>query len=232
MAVAAFPLARTRALAVVRAPAATPIALGLISAVSLLVRTARMDVGFWIDEGLSVGIADRPISDIPSTLRLDGSPPLYYMLLHVWMRLVGSETEASTHALSLLLAVLAIPVAWVLVKALLGVRAAWFAAVLVALNPFLTAYAQETRMYALVVLLGLVASACFVGAFALDRGRRWLAGFAVSYAALLYTHNWAVFAGLAFAVAWALLALLARGAQRRALVRDGLLAAAGVLVLY
>ena len=42
-------------------------------------------VGYWIDEGLSVGIADRPLTDIPGVLRQDGSPPLYYMLLHFWM---------------------------------------------------------------------------------------------------------------------------------------------------
>ena len=42
-------------------------------------------MGFWIDEGLSVGISDRPLGEIPDALRLDGSPPLYYMLLHVWM---------------------------------------------------------------------------------------------------------------------------------------------------
>ena len=32
---------------------------------SVLLRTRDLDVGFWIDEGLSVGIADRPLSDIP-----------------------------------------------------------------------------------------------------------------------------------------------------------------------
>ena len=56
---------------------------------SIVLRTRDFGVGFWIDEGLSVGIADRPLSDIPAALRLDGSPPLYYSLLHVWMAVFG-----------------------------------------------------------------------------------------------------------------------------------------------
>ena len=45
-------------------------------------------------------------------------------------------------------------------------------------------------MYSLVVLLRIVTVAAFVGAFVLERGRRWTVGFALSQAALLYTHNW------------------------------------------
>ena len=122
-----------------------------------LLRTRDFDVGFWIDEGLSVGIADRPLSDIPAALRLDGSPPLYYALLHVWMAVFGSS-ETATHALSLLFAVLAVPAAWWAARGLFGADApAWLAALLAATNPFLTQYAQETRMYALVALLGMLA---------------------------------------------------------------------------
>ena len=44
-------------------------------------------------------------------------------------------------------------------RALFGDRAAWIAALLAALNPFLTYYAQETRMYALVALLSTVVTA-------------------------------------------------------------------------
>ena len=68
-----------------------PLAVGGLVLLSVLLRTRDFGVGFWIDEGLSVGIADRPLADIPGALRLDGSPPLYYMLLHVWMQVAGSS---------------------------------------------------------------------------------------------------------------------------------------------
>ena len=56
-----------------------------------MLRTAELGIGFWIDEGLSVGIADRPLTDIPAALRKDGSPPLYYMLLHFWLGARGGQ---------------------------------------------------------------------------------------------------------------------------------------------
>ena len=53
-----------------------PLAIGGLVLLSIVLRTRDFGVGFWIDEGLSVGIADRPLSEIPAALRLDGSPPL------------------------------------------------------------------------------------------------------------------------------------------------------------
>src|SRR5215217_9597287 len=70
-----------------------PLAVGGLMLLSILLRTRDFGVGFWIDEGLSVGIADRPLGDIPAALRLDGSPPLYYMLLHFWLGIAGGSEE-------------------------------------------------------------------------------------------------------------------------------------------
>lgn len=221
----------------VRSPAmarlAVPGGLGLLVALSVLLRTQYMDVGFWVDEALSVGVADRPFTAIPDALRLDGSPPLYYLLLHGWLRLLGSRTEEATHALSLLFSVLAVLTAFGLVRSLAGARAGWVAAVLFAVNPFLTAYAQETRMYALVVLLGTVTCACFAGAFVQDRGARWTAGFAAGLTGLLYTHNWSLFLVAALGITWIVLLRGAGGeGTRRALFRRGVAGFGIPAVLY
>lgn len=193
--------------------------------VSLLLRSTALHARYWIDEGLSVGIASHPLDDIPGVLRQDGSPPLYYLLLGVWIRLVG-DGEARTHALSLGIALLCIPVAFVLARRLFGERAGWFTAVIAALVPFLTFYAQETRMYTLAVLLSLVVAGTYALAYVEGR-RRWLAGFVASGAALAYTHNWGLFmlAGLAVA----LMALLR---ARTATWRDALIGFGGIGVLY
>jgi hypothetical protein len=112
------------------------------------------------------------------------------------------------------------------------------AAVLAAANPFITQYAQETRMYALLILLGLVAHVCWLHAFATDPpadGAVRLgaaAGFAVAFAAMLYTHNWAIFFGLATGAAGLVLLALAVPADRPRLLRTGLLAYGGALILY
>src|SRR5918992_6160829 len=107
---ASRPALAVRARALTRARVAVPAGLGALVLLALVLRTQVMGVGFWIDEGLSVGIADRPLADILDALRLDGSPPLYYSLLHVWMAVFGTS-ETATHALSLLYAVLIVPAA-------------------------------------------------------------------------------------------------------------------------
>lgn len=195
-------------------------ALGLLALVclSLLLRTAELGTHFWIDEGLSVGIADRPLFDIPGILRQDGSPPLYYMLLHGWMQLAG-DSVAATHWLSLITALVCVPVAFWAGTTFGDRRLAWIFAGLVALNPFLTSYAQETRMYALVILLAIPCVTCFIHAYVYERGGGWRIGFGLSLAALLYTHNWALFLGVAFAIA-ALIGLPPAGPRRRSYLRD------------
>jgi mannosyltransferase len=227
---AASPPRAPRVATAARSRLATGLGLALLVAVSAVLRTDRLDAGFWIDEGLSAGIADRPLLEIPGTLRQDGSPPLYYLLLHLWMAVTGARSETALHAFSLVVALLAVPAAFLLLRALVSTRAGWIGALLFAANPFLSQYAQEARMYALVVLLSLVTCATFVGAFAQLRGRRWTLGFATSLVALLYTHNWALF--LAFALTAAFLALLTLAPDRRALWREGRLAAALAALAY
>jgi mannosyltransferase len=225
-----------RARAAMGARVAVPAGIGGLMLLALVLRTQQLGVGFWIDEGLSVGIADRPLGAIPEALRLDGSPPLYYVLLHVWMQLTGTSEEA-TRALSVLFALLAVPVAWWSARLLFGTRAGWMAAVLAATSPFLTTHAQEARMYALAALLALVACATFGRAFALPadaRGRPpWALGFAVALAALLYTHNWALFFATACGAAWlGLVAAVPAGPARRELLRAGAIGFGGALALY
>jgi mannosyltransferase len=204
------------------------ILVGLV-ALSLFLRTRAIHVGYWIDEGLSVGIASFPLTEIPGVLRQDGSPPLYYMLLHVWMNWFGTGEEA-THALSVLFSLLAIPAALWAGWSLFGRRAGYVAALLAALNPFLTIYAQETRMYSLVMLLSLVATAAFLHAYAFGR-RAYIPAFSLSLALLLYTHNWAVFFILGTFVA---LVIIARDQveRRRRLLVDAAIGYGVALVVW
>jgi mannosyltransferase len=226
-----------RARAVTSARIAIPAGLGALVLLSLLLHSRELSIGFWIDEGLSVGISDRSLGAIPHALREDGSPPVYYMLLHFWLGIAG-RSEAGVRSLSLAAALLAVPAAWWSARSIFGNnRAAWIAALLMALNPFLGQYAQEARMYSLVALLAIPATTCFLRAYALDAAspsarRPWLAGFAASVALALYTHNWAIFFTLACAAAWLLLFWWAPAVRRRELIRDGLLGFGGAFLLY
>lgn len=210
-------------------PSTVAVALVVMVAVSLYLRTRGLNFYFWVDEGLSVGIAGHPLHEIPGLLRQDGSPPLYYVILHVWMSLFG-RSETATHELSLLFGMLTIPAAYWAASSLFGRRTGLIAAVLAAGLPYLTAYAQETRMYALMTLLSLFVAAGFVHAFVYRR-RRYLPMFSVALAAALYTHNWGLFLGALCGVAF-LWCLYAQPADRRGLWRDGLIGFGVVVVLF
>ncbi len=199
---------------------------------SAFIRSRYLSGQFWMDEGLSVGISSHSFTSIPGVLRHDGSPPLYYLLLHVWMSVFGSS-ESATHALSLLFGVLTVPVgAWV-AWSLFGRRAGLIAAVLFCLNPFITAYSQETRMYTLMALLGLLATAGFIQGF-IYRRRSYLVLFAVAQALMLYTHGWGIFFGVGAFISlipiW--LNTEAGSAERRELTLDALKAFGAAAILF
>lgn len=146
---------------------------------------------YWIDESISIGIASHPLGQIPALLRLDGSPPLWYVLLHFWLLAFGS-TPVSTHVMALLFSLAVVPLAYWSGQQLFGRNAGLCAAALAATNPYLNWYATENRMYTLVVALSLVALTLTVKAV---RDRRALdaAGAVVAFAALDYTHNWGLY---------------------------------------
>jgi mannosyltransferase len=173
-------------------------ALVVAVAVSVLARTAQLHAGLWIDEGIAVGIASHPLRDIPALLREDGSPPLYYLLLHGWLAVAG-DGEAAVRSLSLVFAAAAVPVSWWAGNALGGRRAGLAAAAIAAGCPAMGYYAVEARMYTLVALLSLVATAAFVLAFVRGR-RRHLVTLGVALTLLLYAHTWGVFLVAALAV--------------------------------
>jgi hypothetical protein len=146
----------------------------------------------WLDEALSANIASLPISELTEALRHDGHPPLYYVVLHGWMEVFGTS-DIAVRALSGVLSVSTLPLAWLAARRRGGRTLALLTVTIVAVAPFALRYATETRMYALVMLL------VFAGYLLLDdivrRGRDGvlhLAGLTLVTAALLYSHYWAL----------------------------------------
>src|SRR5579862_9113886 len=70
--------------------ARTGLILFVLVVVSLFIRTRSIGQQFWMDEAITVGISSHHLSAIPGILRQDGSPPLFYLLLHFWMQMVGN----------------------------------------------------------------------------------------------------------------------------------------------
>jgi hypothetical protein len=145
----------------------------------------------WLDEALSVNIAKLPISKLPAALRHDGAPPLYYVLLHFWMRAFGTS-DVAVRALSGLASVVALPFAFVAGKRLAGRAGAWAALVLLASAPFAINYATSARMYSMMILWTLLGYLALARALEEpSRGR--LAAVAAVTALILYTHYWGLY---------------------------------------
>ncbi len=200
-----------------------------LMAFALWHHTRALGESLWMDEGLSIGIASQPLLDIPHILRVDGSPPLYYMLLSVWTHVFGNG-PAETQALSVAISLLAVPGGLWAGWSLFGRRAGYICAALFAFNGFLTAYAEETRMYALMIVLSLLLTASFLHVFVYRR-RGYLPFFVVVLAAMLYTHNWGLFVAAGAVIALGVLLWLAE--DRRSLLRDAAIGfgCAGLLYL-
>jgi hypothetical protein len=210
--------------------AADAVAVAALAGGSLALRTYGLGRHLWMDEGIAVGIAGHPLDRIPGLLRLDGSPPLYYVLLHAWMAAFG-RSEIAVRWLSVLLAVACVPAALWAGTRVRDRRTGWALAVLVACSPFLVRYAQDARMYSLVVLLGLLCVGCFAGAF-VHRRRVDAVRFGVALALALYTHTWALFLAVALVLAYAGVLAAAPVRDRHGLVRDGAIGFGLAAVLY
>ncbi len=176
----------------------------LIAAVGLrLVAISTRPI--WYDEAFAVLFAEKGMQAmLAGTLtQVGGSaadvhPLAYYGLLNAWMSLF-SQSLTAIRMLSVLLGVCAILVIYLFSRALAGERMALAAALLMALSPFQIHYAQEIRMYALLVLLLATATlALWLGMR--KGGWYWWGLFSISIALAQYTHNLAVFYTLPLAL--------------------------------
>ena len=113
--------------------------------------------GMWLDETFSVWLASHSVPDMLQWIvRIDQHPPLYYLLLHYWMARYG-DTAYYVRLLSVLLGTATIPVIYLIGKRLSGAVVGLAAALFLALSPFNLYYAQETRMYTLLMFNAAVA---------------------------------------------------------------------------
>jgi hypothetical protein len=167
----------------------------------------------WLDEAQTVNIASFPVRMLPAQLRRDGAPPLYYLLLHFWMGLVG-HSDMDLRALSGAFAVLTIPVMWWVVRRGFGRVEAFGALAMLATSPFAVYFATETRMYSLVILLATAGIGAVMALLARPTLPR-AALVAVLTSLLLYTHYWAFYLVVAVGLWFLYLVVRGNGAKRR-----------------
>ncbi len=128
----------------------------LILIFATLIRLVIINQSFWLDEAASLMAARVPLTDFVNYLSHDFHPPLYYLLLHFWLKF-GLYQESFLRLLSVIFGVLTVYVLyhWLL-EALDNKKIALVAALLLAVNPFHIYYSQELRPYVLNAFLSLL----------------------------------------------------------------------------
>jgi uncharacterized membrane protein len=134
----------------------------------------------WRDEAFSFFMAKPSIFQIIQNTAQDFNPPLYYILLHFWIAVVGQSDEL-LRTLSFVFHLATVYVGFQFAKKLFSKKYAYFVGLFIFLNPMLLYYSFEMRMYSLYALASL-ASIYFLYT------RQWKK-YIVATIAGLYTHS-------------------------------------------
>ncbi len=186
---------------------ATSLALAGLSVLALVLRVVPMqDRGVWLDETYSLYWASFPWQAIPGLLlRYEAHPPLYYLLLHLWLPYTGTDTWLRFP--SAVFGAATVPVVYGLGLSLVGRGPSLLGAALFAVTPTQVWYGQEARPYALLsLLIGLTLLAF------LRLRERPTRGLALGYCLALVAALWLHYAAM-LALAGLVLATLVPGGR-------------------
>ena len=146
----------------------------------------------WRDEAFSILAAERSIGFIFTKLGFE--PPVYYSLLHFWIKIFG-DSEIATRSLSLLGFVLATIIIIEWSGALFKKHwLAWFTPLFFALNPMLLYYAFEVRTYGWYMFFAVASLYTYAN-------KKWF-WFSVSSILGFYTHTYFLFHLVALGTHW------------------------------
>lgn len=191
-----------------RAVGSLVVAILLVGAGLRLLRLAHESL--WMDEWLTIAATRLPIAELVSNRLQSGHAPGYFLLMKGWFAVVG-ESDLTLRLPSVLWGVLVIAVLYRLGRRMYGPAVGLTAAGLLAVSAIHIEYAQEGRMYTLVVLLALLAVEAAHQIVASNGVRGW-SSFTLWLLVGLYTHHYVV-----WLAAWLLLYLwfAGRGPDRR-----------------
>ena len=147
--------------------------------------------GLWLDEAITVKQASRTLLRVIQKLATGVHPPLYHITMHFWLKYFG-KSEVALRSFSVIIGVIAIPVAYWAGKRIYDRRTGLIAAALIALSPFQIWYSQEARMYTLLFLGGLLSTTFLVLAVRENRKHLWV-GYLVFTTMGLFTHYFFLF---------------------------------------
>jgi mannosyltransferase len=130
--------------------------------VAVVVRVPGLGAtNLWLDEANSWLLAKYPVRELLANLRTSPGSPLYFLLLHGWVRVFG-DSESALRALSLIVSLALVPLTYALGARVLGRRAAFMGTLLLAVSPLQLYFAQEARVYMMVAVLATACTTAYV----------------------------------------------------------------------
>ena len=203
----------------------------LITAVALCIRiyTAGWG-GLSCDEVFCVNIVSAPSwAEMFHYLKLDGNPPLLYVLLRLW-GLVFGFTDFSFRCFAVLIASAAAPVSYLIFRRNLGEKMALQIAILFAFCPPMIEFGCLVRGYGLLPLLSLLLTQQLINLLNNPARRGEQIKYGLLLAAIVYLHHWGEVVAIGHGI------LLVYGLLRRWWQADQLkawaAAVAGAVLLY
>ena len=166
------------------------VALAVFTGVSL--RLFRLgDAPLWLDETITARWIALPWHEMLRHFLVDNHPPLYFVILKLWVGLVGNAPWA-LRLPGVIFSALAVPLIGVSAGLVVGRKAIPWAAWLAALNPYFIQHAQEARMYSLLLLFAAIHLYLLLRLVRNESaGLGWI--FVVTAAGFVLTHFYAVF---------------------------------------
>lgn len=156
-----------------------------VAAVSLFSQSIRLD------ESQSIWVSTK---SVPAILQMDGQDvlvPLYSILLHFWMQILGTDIII-VRLLSLVFFIATLAVLYQLAKEASGENVAILTITLFSLSPFIMWYSAEARMYTLFTFITCLSHLFFLRMLRSD-GKHYKAAYFASTVVGLYTHYFFIF---------------------------------------
>jgi uncharacterized membrane protein len=175
----------------VRRSLSAPLALSGVVALAALALLWRLgSSSLFVDETFSWRAAQASFAGVFTNVRAtEVAPPGYYLLLHFWIRLLGSDSEWTMRLLSALAGIAFVGAVWWLGRLVAGNSVGVLAALMATLSPLLVAYAQEVRAYIFVMVCAVIEVAAAIEATRrLDEAMRWIGVSAAASVATIWLH--------------------------------------------
>ena len=113
----------------------------------------------WLDEAESWVWSLVPLAELSAVTGYSNHAATYYATLHGW-RLIGGDSETWLRLLSALFMALTVPVVYLLARTVSDHKTGMFSALVFASSPFVYAFGQEARPYAMLTFFGAVGILC------------------------------------------------------------------------